>query len=357
MSQYLNKNENCVISDILYKINRNNNIIFTDGNKTIPPFFIKEEISATDIENLNIALCCIASKENKYIREWIKHYKNLGFDRIIICDNNFGDSEYFEDVILDYIESGYVTILNYRDIKSPQLQAYYEVFNTFKEFDWIAYYDIDEFLVLKQHNTIHEYFKWAYNKFYELNIFDKNIVAICANWECYSDSNILYYDETPIFEKFKEPIKDNKGKIKIDVIDDDIYKSYVYSINIHIKSIVNTYSKDIIEFSPHVPIVDFNKINNIYMHMNLCFYVHVTNGHFLYSDNNNDELKAYVNYDVAKINHYITKTLQEFCQHKRKLYGGDVKRGENDYNKEYYIKYNDWNEEKENLWKKMNNEE
>ena len=44
-----------------------------------------------------------AKNENEYIREWIQHYLNLNFDKIIICDNN--DDESLLDVISDYIKN------------------------------------------------------------------------------------------------------------------------------------------------------------------------------------------------------------------------------------------------------------
>ena len=42
-----------------------------------------------------------AKNENEYIREWIQHYLDLNFDKIIICDNN--DDESLLGVISDYI--------------------------------------------------------------------------------------------------------------------------------------------------------------------------------------------------------------------------------------------------------------
>jgi len=48
--------------------------------------------------------------ENNYIREFVEHHKSIGFDNIVLYDNNDIDGEHFEDVISDYINSGYVIL-------------------------------------------------------------------------------------------------------------------------------------------------------------------------------------------------------------------------------------------------------
>ena len=48
--------------------------------------------------------------ENLYAREYVNHYKKLGYSHIYIYDNNDINDEKFEDVIQDEIDSGFVTI-------------------------------------------------------------------------------------------------------------------------------------------------------------------------------------------------------------------------------------------------------
>ena len=40
------------------------------------------------MSNLRTAVVCIARLEGKYINEWVNYYLGLGFDKIIIADNN-----------------------------------------------------------------------------------------------------------------------------------------------------------------------------------------------------------------------------------------------------------------------------
>ena len=71
-----------------------------------------------------IALCCIAKLENEYIRFFVEYYKNLKFDKIFIYDNNDPDGERFEEVIGDYIQSGFVEIIDFRGRKNALLASY-----------------------------------------------------------------------------------------------------------------------------------------------------------------------------------------------------------------------------------------
>ena len=61
-----------------------------------------------------VLLCCIGKMENNYIREFVEYYKTIGFDNICLYDNNDIDGEHFEDVIGNYIDSGFVILKDWR---------------------------------------------------------------------------------------------------------------------------------------------------------------------------------------------------------------------------------------------------
>lgn len=46
-----------------------------------------------------LILCAIAKCENKYIMEWIGYHFRLGFDKIVIYDNNDENGERIRDVV------------------------------------------------------------------------------------------------------------------------------------------------------------------------------------------------------------------------------------------------------------------
>lgn len=171
-------------------------------------------------------LCCIARMENDYIREWVEYNKNIGFDKICLFDNNFDGEQNFHDVIGDYIESGYVILKDYRNRICCQLQAYTECYSEYgNEYDWIAFFDSDEFLTFYKHKSVSEYLSdEMFNGFY----------AIKINCLMYGDNDMLYNDGRPLLERFKYPtpiykpnIPNNlvqsiiRGGQKIKVSDDD----------------------------------------------------------------------------------------------------------------------------------------
>ena len=57
---------------------------------------------------LKILLCTIARNENKYILEFINHYRNLNVSKIIIYDNNEIDGENFLDILKDFIKINFI---------------------------------------------------------------------------------------------------------------------------------------------------------------------------------------------------------------------------------------------------------
>ena len=52
---------------------------------------------------MNVALCTIGRLENRYAVEYVEYYKSIGFDKIFIYDNNFGNEEHFEEVLQPYL--------------------------------------------------------------------------------------------------------------------------------------------------------------------------------------------------------------------------------------------------------------
>lgn len=146
-----------------------------------------------------VALCCIAKMENDYIRFYVEYYKALHFDKIIIYDNNDQDGEKFEEVIDDYIQSGYVEIIDFRGRKVAQLSAYQDCYERFnKLYDWIAFFDVDEFLTFND-KTIDIHGFLAQKKFRPFQVMH-------INWKIYGDNELLDNDGRNVVERFVEPV-------------------------------------------------------------------------------------------------------------------------------------------------------
>ena len=126
-------------------------------------------------KNMKTLLCCIGRRENDYIREFVEYYKALGFTNICLYDNNYDGEEDFNDVIGDYISNGFVILKDYRNKKVCQLEAYDECYKKYgKEYDWIAFFDIDEFMFINSNKTLPEYL--ARSEFNEYDMIHINVI-------------------------------------------------------------------------------------------------------------------------------------------------------------------------------------
>ena len=107
---------------------------------------------------IKVLLCSIGKQENKYIKEFINHYRKLKIKKIILYDNNNIDGENFQEILKNDIVDNFVEIVNYRGIHSPQIKAVMDCYkNNNKNYDWIAFYDIDEFLQIINFTNINEF--------------------------------------------------------------------------------------------------------------------------------------------------------------------------------------------------------
>jgi len=153
-----------------------------------------------------ILLCTIAKNENKYIEEFVQHYRNMKVDNIFIYDNNEVDGENFDDILKNEIENNFIKIINIRGLKTPQKKALNHCYKYNKYYyEWVAFYDIDEFLYLSNHTYI--------NDFLSSPIFEK-CQSIIINWKYYGDNDKLFYEPKPLKERFTEPITSYENLIK-----------------------------------------------------------------------------------------------------------------------------------------------
>jgi len=119
--------------------------------------------------NMKVALVCIAKNEDNYIQEWVDYNKKLGFDDIFIYQNNWRCS----------IDEPNVIKIEYDGV-TRQIPCYNEFIKNYKkDYDWAAFFDVDEFLVLKKHKNIKEF------------IFDyKDHNGIGVNWVLFGDNDL-----------------------------------------------------------------------------------------------------------------------------------------------------------------------
>ena len=162
-------------------------------------------------KKISVCLCVIGRKENLYVKEYINHYKALGYNHIFIYDNNFLNEtkEKFVDILKEEMDNGFVSIINFFNFRgkknNAQYEAYYDCYKkNNRNYDWLSFFDFDEFLELNPKNqTIQAFLS---NKRY------KNCQSIKINWLIYeSDKELLYYENKSLSIRFNKPIYDNNG--------------------------------------------------------------------------------------------------------------------------------------------------
>ena len=75
-------------------------------------------------------------------------------------DNNNIDnkSESFEEEINEYIKDDFVEIINYRGKVAPQFKIFTQCYkNNNKNYDWLIFFDIDEFIHLQNYSNIKDF--------------------------------------------------------------------------------------------------------------------------------------------------------------------------------------------------------
>ena len=268
---------------------------------------------------LKASVCCIGKIENRYIREFVEWYKNLGFYHIYLYDNNDVDGERFEEVINDYIESGYVSIINFRGKSICQLEAYEDCFNKQKENnDWLFFIDIDEFLVLPNHTHISDFL--SDNKFTTAEV-------IGINWKVYDDNDLVTYEDKPCNERFTR-----EANLDIKVFNN------TYKENDHMKIFISCKLQNVKFYDPHFLVRNKS--------------IHHSTGKLIPNNSifNHDFSNAY-------LKHFIMKTIDEFVniKIKRGYASKTYDKAKAKLNIENFFKLNNKTQEKLNFIKNNTN--
>ena len=156
----------------------------------------------------------MGKRENLYTKEFIEYYHSLGFEKIIIFDNNDINDEQFYYILKDYIKNSFVEIIDIRGLKSTQIAAYNYCYKKYNE------------LFDNNYSSINNY---IYNKRFE------KCQAILFNLLFYDDNNLEKYDGRKIIERFKHPKKQSslvKSIIRGNIKNLIIPTTHIMGINI-----------------------------------------------------------------------------------------------------------------------------
>ncbi|ESQ74877.1 glycosyltransferase family 2 protein [Asticcacaulis sp. AC402] len=143
---------------------------------------------------MTVALVAIAKNESRFITEWLAYHLRLGFDKVIVYDNESDDDT---GRILDTLAAEYPIERipwPYEPGKSPQIAAYNDALTErLAGFDWVAFIDCDEFLMLHDDADMTEF----------LARFGPEVGAVALNWVTFGSGGRLTSDYELVTDAFR----------------------------------------------------------------------------------------------------------------------------------------------------------
>ena len=234
----------------------------------LPPLFrrSKRVPSAPAIDTAT--LVAIAKNECPYVLEWIAHHLAVGFSKIIVYDDGSTDDTF--EVLTNISRICHaVSVKTVGAIgvdESPQTVSYNDAVRDVRT-DWTMFLDIDEFLVPYRDHSIGAYLMRA----------PSDVSSVHVNWRCFGSNGLTTRNYDLVVEAFTRCAPPN------------------WSNHYHFKSIART-----------------ALIERVYIHN-----LDTTSGRRVLSDFGdfetvNNGMSNRVVYDGIQINHYQSKTYEEF---------------------------------------------
>jgi len=285
--------------------NEDEKVVEQEENVTNPDEKVTEQVEKGEVEKKKqvVDIVCIAKREEMTIVDWVEYHRQIGINHIYIFDNNdVGDLSLVNKLKI-YIDCGFVTVFdNIRGMKGMQMECYNAfVRQNLKERvnDWTLFIDCDEYLSLRdKYNNISDFLN-------DIESNCPNIGVLYVNWDCYWANGKIFYDPRPVVERFNEKLQ--------------LYLEE----NSQIKAFVKTGCQAFYQGNPHNPIpIDGKKTyDTLFRLVNLSPFQEIRDDYPVY------------------INHYLTKSLQEYLYRKYQRETAD-NIGQNPYDFKYFIKRN-----------------
>lgn len=137
---------------------------------------------------MKCALVCIAKDEDNYIQEWVDYHLKIGFSSIYVWQNNWRSTVLAEseNVHLKTIDGDFKQVECY-NLAIDELHSMY---------DWIAFFDIDEFLVVKPASGFQKIDSFLDQQKYCA------ISCICVNWRIFGDNGHNTVNSWSVLQRF-----------------------------------------------------------------------------------------------------------------------------------------------------------
>lgn len=126
-----------------------------------------------------VSAISIFKNEAQYMHEWIEYNHLVGIEHFYLYNNNSEDDYQF--VLKPYMEIGLVTLIQWPK-NHAQMECYNDGIRRFKnESHWLCFIDIDEFIVPNKMNSVYDFLK----------PFEKNRGSVIVYWKMFCSSGLM----------------------------------------------------------------------------------------------------------------------------------------------------------------------
>lgn len=102
------------------------------------------------------SLCAIVKDEDRDIREWLAYHLAIGFEHVLVYDNNSRIP--LRTTLEDLVSAGLVTVVDWPLTRAQQLSAYHHALTNWGAATrWLAFIDADEFILPLRHDDIRDF--------------------------------------------------------------------------------------------------------------------------------------------------------------------------------------------------------
>jgi hypothetical protein len=151
-----------------------------------------QEASDANKAKAKVGVCAIARNEGRYVREWIAYHLALGFDAVIIYDNEDDPGTLTPVLEESGFPPGAVVVRHFPGV-ARQFAAYEDALATYAgEFESLAFIDVDEFIVLRKHADVKALLADRF----------RHEGALCLSWVFFGSAGLEHYDPRPITQRF-----------------------------------------------------------------------------------------------------------------------------------------------------------
>lgn len=261
-----------------------------------------------------VILVAICKNEYDYIEDFVNYHLELGFDKIIIGDNNDINGELYQIILKDYIKKKQVKIINLRGKKAIQKNFYNSIIDSDIDYEWCAFIDVDEYLTFNPDS--------GYTNIKDFLNSRIHVNAYKVSWMIYGDNDKVYYEDDEVTERFTTPMPK------------DFKNAYPFPENCHCKTILRKGVKEKFIDSPHtVNYKEYYSPSGEYLGTPIPF-------------------NKTIDWDVLYIRHFFTKTIEEWIKCKMNRGYADIPTPKNNtYRLDDFFRYNKRTPEKLKLIK------